>query len=239
MTENTMTLEQVLSMAAKALHKSKPLPEIERCQPNAMAEHERAYQAVMAHLSRTVSVSDEDADRSLNAAVVEGLSVRHYFPGRYTDDLLLMIMRAALEADRAGRGDLSDNDELMCCNGVDCGCQGLTKGKYRAALLTQSHSCDDSASFKNFHRMLCDRFGYTHDEIDWRRDQVSLCEHIAKMLAQGNGGVPLSIPVPVSIDRTHANRAYVTLGFSDASFCTDFIKAAQRGFAPQPDAEGG
>lgn len=35
------------------------------------------------------------------------------------------------------------------------------------------------AGFKNFHRSLCERFGYCHDEIDWQRDQVSLEEHIA------------------------------------------------------------
>ncbi|WDG45679.1 hypothetical protein [Pseudomonas chlororaphis] len=35
------------------------------------------------------------------------------------------------------------------------------------------------ASFKNFHRSLCERFGYYHDDIDWQRDQVSLEEHIA------------------------------------------------------------
>jgi hypothetical protein len=35
------------------------------------------------------------------------------------------------------------------------------------------------SSFKNFHRLLCERFGYTHDPIDWRRDQLSLIEHIA------------------------------------------------------------
>jgi hypothetical protein len=34
--------------------------------------------------------------------------------------------------------------------------------------------------FKNFHRMLCERFAYRHDEKDWKRDQVSLMEHIAK-----------------------------------------------------------
>lgn len=34
-------------------------------------------------------------------------------------------------------------------------------------------------SFKNFHRNLCKRFGYFHDDIDWQRDQVSLEEHIA------------------------------------------------------------
>jgi len=35
------------------------------------------------------------------------------------------------------------------------------------------------AGFKSFHRSLCERFGYYHDEIDWQRDQVSLEEHIA------------------------------------------------------------
>lgn len=39
----------------------------------------------------------------------------------------------------------------------------------------------DSADFKNFHRLLCERFGYGHDEKDWRRDQLSLIEHIAAM----------------------------------------------------------
>ncbi len=34
--------------------------------------------------------------------------------------------------------------------------------------------------FKNFHRLLCERFGYGHDEVDWQRDQLSLIEWIAK-----------------------------------------------------------
>lgn len=38
------------------------------------------------------------------------------------------------------------------------------------------------ASLKNFHRSLCDRFGYVHDPVDWQRDQVSLEEHIAAKL---------------------------------------------------------
>lgn len=46
-----------------------------------------------------------------------------------------------------------------------------------------------NASFKNFHRGLCERFGYVHDEKDWQRDQVSLSEHIAKLVAQA-GQVP-------------------------------------------------
>ena len=38
------------------------------------------------------------------------------------------------------------------------------------------------AAFKNFHRMLCKRFGYSHDERHWKRDQVSLMEDIATSL---------------------------------------------------------
>lgn len=34
--------------------------------------------------------------------------------------------------------------------------------------------------FKNFHRQLCERFGYSHDDVDWKRDQISLIEWIAK-----------------------------------------------------------
>lgn len=38
--------------------------------------------------------------------------------------------------------------------------------------------------FKNFHRMLCERFDYCHDEKDWQRDQVSLMEWIAARTAK-------------------------------------------------------
>lgn len=37
----------------------------------------------------------------------------------------------------------------------------------------------DTASFKNFHRSLCERFSYVHDEKFWWRDLCSLEEHIA------------------------------------------------------------
>ncbi|MES2048821.1 MAG: hypothetical protein V4447_10500 [Pseudomonadota bacterium] len=54
-----------------------------------------------------------------------------------------------------------------------------------SALQSQlSASQEENANFKNFHRSLCERFGYVHDEIDWRRDQVSLEEHINAKLVQ-------------------------------------------------------
>ena len=46
----------------------------------------------------------------------------------------------------------------------------------------QSRAEKAEAEFKNFHRMLCERFGYSHDERHWKRDQVSLMEDIATAL---------------------------------------------------------
>ena len=46
----------------------------------------------------------------------------------------------------------------------------------------------ERAEFKNFHRLLCERFGYAHDEIDWKLDQLSLIEHIANSMLQKGVG---------------------------------------------------
>ncbi len=43
------------------------------------------------------------------------------------------------------------------------------------------------SEFKNFHRLLCERFGYGHDPRNWRRDQLSLIEHIANSQAKPKG----------------------------------------------------
>lgn len=45
-------------------------------------------------------------------------------------------------------------------------------------------------AFKNFHQRLCERFGYTHDPVDWWRDQASLEEHIDKLMK------PAAAPAP-------------------------------------------
>jgi hypothetical protein len=39
-------------------------------------------------------------------------------------------------------------------------------------------------AFQNFHRSLCERFGMVHDPVDWWRDQASLEEHIASLIAK-------------------------------------------------------
>lgn len=46
------------------------------------------------------------------------------------------------------------------------------------------------AEFKNFHRLLCERFEYGHDPVHWKRDQVSLIEWIARQCADSASGVP-------------------------------------------------
>lgn len=50
--------------------------------------------------------------------------------------------------------------------------------------------------FKNFHRLLCERFGYCHDERDWKRDQISLIEHIAKQRIAQSVALPERMQVP-------------------------------------------
>lgn len=48
--------------------------------------------------------------------------------------------------------------------------------------------------FKAFHRSLCARFGYTHDEVYWWRELVSLEEYIAcKLALQAPALVPLTL----------------------------------------------
>lgn len=64
----------------------------------------------------------------------------------------------------------------------------------------------DTHAFKNFHRALCDRFGYSHDERDWRRDQVSLIEWIAAQTseqAQSDHAdwMPFALTLSAALDR--------------------------------------
>ncbi|MGY2438578.1 hypothetical protein [Pseudomonas sp. SDO52101_S400] len=64
-------------------------------------------------------------------------------------------------------------------------CHWSELGKHRADVLRERIE-QLQASFKNFHRSLCERFGYFHDDIDWQRDQVSLEEHIATQFSHVN-----------------------------------------------------
>jgi hypothetical protein len=48
---------------------------------------------------------------------------------------------------------------------------------------------EQRAAFKNFHRLLCNRFGYVHDEVHWERDLLSLIEHINEGYSPLAGGL--------------------------------------------------
>ncbi len=77
------------------------------------------------------------------------------------------------------------NGGYACCEGRPC-----KADEQNNAAAAQ----DGDHEFKNFHRHLCEHFGYTHDEIDWKRDQVSLIEWIAK---QVNPAAPAQEPVAI------------------------------------------
>jgi hypothetical protein len=47
------------------------------------------------------------------------------------------------------------------------------------SLVAEKNAVLIEIAFKNFHRNLCERFGYVHDEKDWYRDLASLEEYIA------------------------------------------------------------
>jgi hypothetical protein len=55
-------------------------------------------------------------------------------------------------------------------------CQAIGRWKEKLA--------EETEAFRNFHRRLSERFGYGHDPIHWKRDQMSLEEHIARCLAE-------------------------------------------------------
>ena len=58
----------------------------------------------------------------------------------------------------------------------DAALKRFGQSQYRDGYAQAAHE------FKNFHRLLCERFGYVHDDEHWRRDQLSLIEWIAAMM---------------------------------------------------------
>lgn len=73
-------------------------------------------------------------------------------------------------------------------------CRQLPRWASRTIVRYEDRSVELWNSFKNFHRLLCERFGYVHDENDWQRDQLSLIEHIAQRAsAPPPAGPPFSV----------------------------------------------
>lgn len=92
------------------------------------------------------------------------------------EDRLIRTIDAALSTTPIA--DASKPEDYDCphsaLDGCDCYSQSSKPGQ------------PDIAGFKNFHRSLCARFGYTHDESFWWRDLVSLEEHIAALSSQAS-----------------------------------------------------
>ncbi|WP_256704453.1 hypothetical protein [Burkholderia pseudomallei] len=105
-------------------------------------------------------------------AQADALGEEAYVAKRMTETL------ATVYATIIGDDEVDTDDGLNAIERVVRAAQvlRLEVDLYRA----QADAPDDTHKFKNFHRRLCERFGYVHDEIDWRRDQVSLIEWIAK-----------------------------------------------------------
>jgi hypothetical protein len=91
-----------------------------------------------------------------------------------------------------------------------------------AALPALAYAPTGFAAFKNFHRSLCTRFGYTHDHAFWWRDLVSLEEWIANrpLLAQLTPSQVDDIVTAGSF-RNAAGGIYETSIYSFARDCID------------------
>ncbi|AIV81746.1 hypothetical protein AQ808_21140 [Burkholderia pseudomallei] len=111
-------------------------------------------------------------DTAPQPAQADALGEEAYVAKRMTETL------ATVYATIIGDDEVDTDDGLNAIERVVRAAQvlRLEVDLYRA----QADAPDDTHKFKNFHRRLCERFGYVHDEIDWRRDQVSLIEWIAK-----------------------------------------------------------
>lgn len=90
---------------------------------------------------------------------------------------------------------LSDNSPDAHDVDIDCThCDGSGSAAYAAANLAKALQSERMqhlqmyGEYKNFHRSLCARFGYGHDEVHFRRDLVSLEEAIAAKVSAPAAG---------------------------------------------------
>ena len=111
----------------------------------------------------------------------------------------------------------------------------LTRDSLTAIKQARSANVQDSDhEFKNFHRLLCERFGYTHDEVDWKRDQISLIEWIAK---QVKPAAPVQEPDCVLVPRYLVGAACAAIvGKRDAPKTLEQLRRYTRGDLSTPPA---
>lgn len=83
------------------------------------------------------------------------------------------------------------HDVVVCCDHCQGSGAAVDAAKFLASALSgeKYRHMQVWAEYRNFHRSLCARFGYSHDEVHFRRDLVSLEEAIAaKVAAPAAGG---------------------------------------------------
>ena len=90
---------------------------------------------------------------------------------------------------------MSDNspdahDVVVCCDHCQGSGAAVDAAKYLAAALAgeKFRHMQLWGEYRNFHRSLCARFGYGHDEVHFRRDLVSREEAIAAKVASPAAG---------------------------------------------------
>lgn len=156
------------------------------------------------------AVTDEMVESALAAVVYKGWNVIEFFdtdliPGVDYSDAVRTVMRSAITAALSERTQTVSAEPVAWqrrfknldgwSKWIDCDQRSYEHSvrtgnawivgesiETRALYERAQPMRDDTHAFKNFHQQLCDRFSYSHDPIDWRRDQVSLIEHIAKLL---------------------------------------------------------
>ncbi|CAB3928207.1 hypothetical protein LMG26858_06174 [Achromobacter anxifer] len=103
---------------------------------------------------------------------------------------------------------MSDNspdahDVDVCCDHCQGSGAAVDAAKFLAAALSgeKYRHMQLWAEYRNFHRSLCTRFGYGHDEVHFRRDLVSLEEAIAaKVTAPAAGDARAVDPLQGAAD---------------------------------------
>lgn len=121
---------------------------------------------------------------------------------------------------------MSDNspdahDVVVCCDHCQGSGAAVDAAKYLAAALAgeKYRHMQVWAEYRNFHRSLCARFGYCHDEVHFRRDLVSLEEAIAaKVVAPAAGDALALLDHPLLRD---------VLGYIEDAGPADVWSAAQ------------
>lgn len=131
--------------------------------------HEKCEQLVAA--GKRIAEIDLDAVRQRNQHERNALGAYKYIVGALArgDNVSLQTFGPIVQGDLTIASCLFTDMDMSGIPGTPAAIQ-----QQRIAELEE-----DRRAFKNFHRQLCERFGYVHDEKDWRRDQLSLIEHIA------------------------------------------------------------